>query len=164
MRGINCTEERERELFPPSSEHSPLSCFLRLTANFSSLFRSDGTQESTLRRRRRQTNLAERDSRTGGRGRTQVLRKTGETHKGYEGENATKADENSLLAYCFFIVKIVLYILCSNDLHVLLSKLAFAIHAFVSRWQFFPSLLNTTDFCSLARLPAWLSPLLLTPI
>lgn len=88
--------KRERELFLPSSEHSPsLPCFLRLTANFSSLFRSDGTQESTLRRRRRQTNLAERDTRTDGRGRTKVLRKTGETHKGYEGENATKADENS---------------------------------------------------------------------
>ena len=61
MRGINCTEEEERErgreLFLASSEHSPSLPPSRLTANFSSLFRSDGTQESTLR----QTNLAERE-------------------------------------------------------------------------------------------------------
>ena len=70
----------------------------------------------------------------------------------------------TLLAFCFFIVKIIFDIPRSNDLHVLHFKLAFAISTFVIRWQFFPSSYNITDFCSLARLPARLSPLLLTPI
>ena len=70
----------------------------------------------------------------------------------------------TLLAFSFFTVKIIFDIPRSNDLHVLHFKLAFAISTFVIRWQFFPSSYNITDFCSLARLPARLSPLLLTPI
>ena len=69
--GLASSRERASSIPPLPSLSFPLS-FLRLTANFSSLFRSDGTQESTLRRRRcrrrrRQTNFRRWLSGTAGR-------------------------------------------------------------------------------------------------